>query len=37
VLETARQDLGEEAGASIIAEGRAMSLEEAIDYAFQAD
>ncbi|MCK6628716.1 MAG: tetratricopeptide repeat protein [Anaerolineae bacterium] len=37
VLEAARQDLGEEAGASIIAEGRAMSLEEAIDYAFQVE
>jgi hypothetical protein len=37
LLEAARQDLGEAAAASVIAKGRAMSLEEAIDYAFQTD
>lgn len=37
VLEAARQDLGEAAGAAIIAAGRTMPLEAAIDYAFQAD
>lgn len=35
LLESARQNLGEAAAASVIAEGRAMSLEAAIDYAFQ--
>ena len=33
VLEPARQTLGEEAAASALAEGRAMSLEQAIAYA----
>jgi adenylate cyclase len=35
MLEPARQALGETAAASAIAEGRAMSMEQAIDYALQ--
>ncbi len=37
MLESARQPLGEAAAAAAMAEGRAMSLEQAIEYAFQAD
>jgi len=37
MLESARQSLGEAAAAAAMAEGRAMSLEQAIEYAFQAD
>jgi hypothetical protein len=35
MLEAARQSLGEEAAEAALAEGKAMSFEQAIDYALQ--